>query len=199
MTRQKNSVKRNDFASAAWAVGGLVGLGFVLQIALGAFPLALLGFPVNIFAGGAIVLGCVCAGVMADSRAVKWLTGMPLAVMLISAFCVLALIMGLTPQGATPMGGMAAGAARLGFNAMTTSWPFVLVYFGLLVALGCLVARRLAGFRWRDWGFYLNHIGLWLVLLAAGLGHADMRRYHVQVDEGTSVRQGWEAAIEKPF
>jgi hypothetical protein len=81
---------------------------------------------------------------------------------------------------------------------MTSSWPFVLVYLALLVALGSLIARRLVSFRIRNLGFYLNHIGLWLALFAAGLGHADIERYMVQVDEGTTAQMGYDAATGHP-
>jgi hypothetical protein len=182
------------FSGPAAAVGAVLAAGFALQLLTGGFVFEVLARPVGLFAAVALVLVCAAAGLFADTRAVRWLTGVPLAVCLISTLGALALIMGLTPQGAAPAGGLAEASARLGFNSMTSSWPFVLVYLFLLVALGSLIARRLAGFRWRDRGFYLNHIGLWLVLLAAGLGHADIERYMVQVDEGTTVGMGLDRA-----
>jgi hypothetical protein len=99
------------------------------------------------------------------------------------ALLILTLIMGLTPQTDT------APADRnfftmLGFHNMTGSWPFILIYFTTLLSLGALIVRRLAKFNIRDYGFYLNHLGLWLVLFAGGLGHADMERYIMHVREG---------------
>jgi cytochrome c biogenesis protein ResB len=142
---------------------------------------------------------CAAAAMWAQSRFVVWFTSVPMAVCLISALCILALIMGLTPQGAAPVGDVAEASARLGFNAMTSSWPFVSVWFVLLLSLGSLVARRLASFRISDWGFYLNHAGLWLVLFAAGLGHADMERYMVRVDEGSVEQMGYDDAAGYPL
>jgi hypothetical protein len=186
------------WSGSVWFVAGLAAAGFVLQLLGGGFETGVLARPVNIFAGGAIVLCCAAAGLMADSRWVRRLTGVPLAVCLISGLAILGLIMGLTPQGAAPAGGLSTVSARLGFNDMTSSWPFVFLYLALLVALGSLVARRLAAFRWRDTGFYLNHLGLWLTLFGAGFGAADIERYQARVDEGTTVHMGFDTATGHP-
>jgi cytochrome c biogenesis protein ResB len=90
---------------------------------------------------------------------------------------------------------VAEAGARLGFNAMTHSWAFALVWLALLVSLGCVVARRLARLNiGKDWGFVLNHTGLWLVMLAGGLGHADREQYMVRVDEGAATSEGHDEA-----
>lgn len=203
MSKQNPSVKnirspRGRFTGPTVTTCVIVGVGFLLQLALGSFDLRVLAAPVDMFVGGAMVLLCAAAAMFSDSRFVRWFTGVPMAVCLIAALGILALIMGLTPQGADPMGGAAMVSARLGFNAMTASWPFVLVYFALLMSLGGLIARRLARFKWKDWGFYLNHAGLWLALFAAGLGHADIERYIVKVDEGATVTVGTDTATGHP-
>jgi hypothetical protein len=197
-TSRNTPPSRGRFRASAVVTGALAAFGVLLQITLGGLDPGLLASPVNLFAGGAMVLLCIAVAMFADTRFVRWFTGVPMAVCLISALGVLALVMGLTPQGATPMGGGAMVSAWLGFNAMTTSWPFVLIYFALLMSLGGLVARRLAQFRWRDWGFYLNHLGLWLTLFAAGLGHADIERYMVKVDEGATATVGTDADTGRP-
>jgi cytochrome c biogenesis protein ResB len=56
----------------------------------------------------------------------------------------------------------------------------------------------MARFRLGDVGFYLNHIGLLLVLFAAGFGYADIERYMVRVDEGTTVQMGYDPATGHP-
>ncbi len=199
MSKSTDETKpRSRFTAPLWTVAAIAAAGFALQLAGGGFNIAVLARPVNLWAGGAIVLISVAAGLNAGSRAVRWFTGVPLAVCLIGALCALALIMGLTPQGAVPAGGLAEMSARLGFNEMTSSWPFVLLYLTLVVSLGCLVARRLADFRLREWGFYLNHIGLLLVLFAAGLGHADIQRYMIKMDEGATGQMGYDATTGHP-
>lgn len=185
----KTAQRRRKYTAGIAAACGLVATGFVLQPVLGGFNVRHLAAPVNLLFGGAVVLSCGVAGWFSGSRFVKWFTGVPVSVCLLGAFCMLLLIMGLTPQGAVPAGGASRVFARLGFNSMTSSWPFVLVYTAILLSLGSLVARCLARFRLRDWGFYCNHLGLWLVLFAAGLGSADTERYLMRVYEGGELQR----------
>jgi len=186
-------ISRN-FTLSAVATAGVVAVGFALQLAAGPFDSRVLVWPASGLLFGALVLLCVPVALSPRGRFVRWLSGVPLAVCLIAALGALVLIMGLTPQGARPVGAMAEAGAWLGFAAMTRSWPFVLTWLAVLVALGAVVARRLATFRFgKDWAFCLSHIGLWLTMAAGGLGHADMRQYMVRVDEGAATSQGVDA------
>ncbi|MDH6342542.1 hypothetical protein M2480_001164 [Parabacteroides sp. PFB2-12] len=162
---------------------GIVMVGFLLQLTTGSFNFYLLAAPVNLWVGIALVALSAASLWIGKSRFMKWFTGVPFAVSLISALLILCLIMGLTPQVATT-GHPTTLFSRLGFDNMTHSWAFVFIYFTILLSLGSLIARRLYRFRWKDYGFYLNHIGLWLVLFASGLGYADMARYVMYVREG---------------
>ena len=96
--------------------------------------------------------------------------------------------MGLTPQvtGDNHIHDISGIPSRLGFDRMTSSWSFILVYFLTLNSLGALIIRRLVPFQKKDYAFYLNHIGLWLLFFASGLGAADMERYVMKVNEGQS-------------
>lgn len=63
----------------------------------------------------------------------------------------------------------ADGQSALGFDAVTHSWPFVIVFYFTLLNLSCVTSRRLL-FHWRDYAFYLNHLGLLVLLYAGGFG-----------------------------
>lgn len=164
---------------------GIIIVGFLLQISIGSFDFYLLSAPVNLWMGVIIIALCIASLWRSKGLFIKWFTGAPAAVCLISALLVLSLIMGLTPQLASTASGSPMNIfTRLGFDSMTCSWAFVLIYFTVLLSLGCLIARRLYCFNWKDYGFYLNHIGLWFVLSASGLGYADMEKYIIYVREG---------------
>jgi hypothetical protein len=170
------------FAESVAIVAGIVLVGFALQLTIGDFDFYLLTSPANLIAGGCIVLVCITLSLFKKSSFLRWFSEVPFSVALIVALLVLTIIMGLTPQSAGEGGEDLF--SRLGFDQMTRSWAFVLIYFVTLLPLGSLIARRLRSFRWRDYGFYCNHIGLWLVLFAAGLGHVDIERYIMHVREG---------------
>lgn len=164
---------------------GIMVVGFMLQLTTGGFDFYLLAAPVNLWVGVIIIALCTASLRIRESSFMRWFTGVPFVISLISALLVLCLIMGLTPQSANPIDGHNMIIfSRLGFNNMTHSWAFVLIYFATLLSLGCLIARRLRNFKLKDYGFYMNHTGLWLVLFASGLGYADMARYVMYVREG---------------
>jgi hypothetical protein len=152
-------------------------------MAISDFNFYLLTSPVNLIVGALIVSLCLLTLTIRKAKFLKWFTSIPFSVCLIMALLILTLIMGLTPQTGT-IPADRNFFTMLGFHNMTGSWPFILIYFTTLLSLGSLIIRRLAKFNIRDYGFYLNHLGLWLVLFAGGLGHADMERYIMHVREG---------------
>ncbi len=163
---------------------GIVLVGLMLQITIGGFNFFLLATPVNLIVGAIIILLCVSTLAFKESGFGKWLTGIPLSVCLILTLLVLAAIMGITTQGTAEPEKNNDLFRTLGFRQMTSSWAFVLIYLMTLLSLGSLIVRRLSNFNIKDYGFYLNHIGLWLALFASGLGYADFERYIMFVREG---------------
>lgn len=182
--------------SIAFVLGLLV-VGFLLQLSVGSFNYYLLHFPVNLIVGVVYVLLIIGLSFIKKNPIVNWLSSVPLSVTLITTFLVLTLFMGLIPQVVRinpgyPIDFHQASAGeifnsilyKLGFKQVTGSHPFVLVYGFLLLVLGLVIAKRFHRFKWSDYGFYLNHLGLWLFLFAAGLGTADRLRYVMYVEEG---------------
>ena len=165
-------------------VSGIIFVGFLLQATIGHFNFSLFHYPVNLIFGLLMIFILLLSSVARKTVFYQWFTGIPFSVTLIVALLVLGIIMGLTPQTVGHTHDAKNIPATLGFDRMTSSWPFVIVYFLTLMSLGALIVRRLISFRKRDYAFYLNHIGLWLLLFASGLGAADMKRYVMQVSEG---------------
>lgn len=162
-------------------VTGVLLIGTILQMVVGPFNFFLLASPINWILAGVILFLCVLMGLRPHkSSFVRWFSGAPFSVVIILALLFLTIIMGLVPQ----ITGAHHSHHFLGWDAMTSSQPFVLVYLITLLSLGTLLVRRLSHFRWSDYAFHLNHIGLWLLLLAAGLGYADIERYVMHVLEG---------------
>ena len=163
---------------------GILAVGFALQLRLGNFNFFLLQFPVNAAALALLVILCAMGGLFHGSKLARWLGGVPLCVCIIGALLSLTLAMGLTPQVTRVDPHAHNILADLGFTTMTSCWAFVLLYALALLSLGTAIARRLRHRSMRDAAFYCNHIGLWLLMAAAGLGAADMRRFVMHVLEG---------------
>ena len=64
----------------------------------------------------------------------------------------------------------------LGFSRMLSAWPFVLLYIWMVTVLGLTTLRAGFPFRWKKLAFLLNHAGLFIALITATLGNADMQR-----------------------
>ena len=165
--------------------GGLSLVGFLLQATTGNFNFEMLQYPVGLLA---ILVVIGLTGLMVfryRSPFFVWFSGVPLSVSVIGAMLFFTLIMGLIPQHSD---GHDHAHSLLGFETVTRSWPFVLLYSLLVINLSMVTARRLLNFQWRDYAFYLNHFGLLVVLISAGIGAADLRRYVMHVQEGET---GW--------
>lgn len=64
----------------------------------------------------------------------------------------------------------------IGFSKMLSFGPFVLLYVWLVAVLGMTILRAAIPFNVRKIPFLLNHAGLFVALLTATLGNADMQR-----------------------
>lgn len=163
-------------------VAGFILVGWLLQLTIGDFNYEIIRFPVNATLLGFIFLFVLLITLKHKSAFFNWLSGIPLSISTIAGLLLMGLIMGLVMQ-APPSG---HSHHIFGFDAMTRSWAFVLVYFLTIINLSSVVIRRLLNFNWRDYAFYLNHIGLLLLLMSAGMGAADLRRYVMYVEEGNT-------------
>lgn len=198
-----NNIKRSmwqfpwQYKESIAIVFGMLLVGILLQLTLGSFNFYLFHAPVNFIFGALLIMIIIGLSFSKNNPLVNWLSSVPLSVTLIGALFLMTIIMGLTPQysrvntdlhlhweHATTSEIVNFILTKLGFKQMTTSWSFVLIYSFNLLVLGLVIARRLRKFTWKDYGFYLNHFGLWIFLFGAGLGSADMLRYVMYVEEG---------------
>lgn len=173
-----------QYKESALIVAGVTLAGFALQLTLGHFNFFLLHFPANAGVAAALVLLLAASALVRNTAVFRWLSGVPLAVCCIGALLIFSVIMGLTPQVARIDPHAHNIFSDLGFTLVTASWPFVLLYALTVLSLGLVIVRRLTMFRIKDLPFYANHIGLWILLLSAGLGAADMQRFVMHVPEG---------------
>ncbi|MDR3213821.1 MAG: cytochrome c biogenesis protein ResB [Azoarcus sp.] len=189
------------YPESALFVAGVAIVGFLLQLAVGHFDFYLLHAPANYIAL-ALLAGLIALGVRyRDTALVRWVAGIPLAVALVVALLVFGLYMELTPQLSQLPTSAPDLVSRLGFTMVTSSWPFVLLYGILLVTLGISIARRLLHPSRRDAAFFCNHLGLWILLVSAGFGAADMQRVVMYVREGETqwrVHSKDEKTLELP-
>lgn len=162
-------------------VSGLILVGFLLQIVR---PLDLnsLARPANFIVLAVLLIPPLWAAVSPGNKFLLWLGSIPLSVALIAAFLIISLFMGLTPQSSSPIKSPDF-VHRLGLGSLTSSWTYILIHLGVMVSLSLALVNRLRR-KGPKAAFILNHLGLWLLLAAAGLGAADRRSYILWVEEG---------------
>lgn len=168
-------------SAEGWAIcAGLLITGFGLQLITGPVQAGLFQYPVNV-AGGLIFLLVLCIGFVVSRKitVVQWFSGLTASITSLSALLSVVLVMGFVGPG---------------IERITMSWPFVLLFLYFLFVLGFVTLKRIVSFRWRDVPFMLNHVGLFITLLAAILGNGDLRRLRMTVP---LENPEWRASDEK--
>ena len=174
------------------AIGaGLLIIGILLQMTVGAINWDLFACPVNVIVLLVYIVTLIAMHLLRKRVYLfSWLSHYSAAVSALLWVVGMTVVMGLirqTPSGHAPN----ASTDLLGFSQMIASWPFVLLYFWMVTALGLTILRASFPFKWR---FLLNHIGLFVALIAATLGNADMQRLKMTTRMGNAE---WRATDDK--
>jgi hypothetical protein len=160
----------------------LLVLGFAVEAIGGGAGIRLPGFPVNLcfIIGLALILTLLFIK-FKNKRWVTWMSGIPAAISAIVVYAVLVLLLGFIPQD---MEHPSTFLKISGLSHVKSSWPFLLIQLYFLVILGMVTLRRAIPFKVKNIGFFLNHFGLWLTILAGGLSSSDLQRFNVNLYEG---------------
>jgi len=177
--------------------GGIFTVGMVLQLILGKIVPEVYCFPVNAIFGGLFLLFLLMFHLISKKqKGLQWFAGHTAAVTALCSLLLLMIIMGFTRQlpPAIGLGQAQPLHIRTGFMQMTVSWHFVLMMLYVLWILGLTILKRLSRFKWKDTGFMLNHVGLFIALFCAILGSSDLQRLRMTVPLNTPE---WRATNEK--
>jgi len=166
---------------------GIVLIGLFLQLTVGAIEWTCITYPINIclviFFLILLVIGYIFR---ARIRFVRWMGQYPAAISALAWVIFLTLILGLTKQ--IPEDQSENGI--WGISSMLSFWPFFLVYCWLASILGMVVLSHLFPFRWRHLPFIFNHLGLFVAMVSATLGNADVKQLTMNVHVGQSEWRG---------
>jgi hypothetical protein len=178
---------------------GLIVTGFFLEVFVTSDNAFTLTYPYNVFfLIGYVSLLFVFFKWFSTSQLVRWLTKVPASISSIVLVTLLVMIMGIIPQVSSENNII----NNLGLNHITSNWAFLLILFQFLTCLGLISIKRILQFKWSNFGFILNHVGLFLALIAGVLGTGDLQRLSINVYEG---EPSWIATdeqkndIELPF
>lgn len=184
--------------------GGLIVVGLLLQLVAGPIDWSTFAYPVNVCVLALFLFIVVLIFVLRRKvYAFRYLGTFTAAVPALAFAVVLTAIMGLTRQHSSPAMSAVDGGSlpnAIGITHMLSFWPFVLVYVWIVVILGQAILKRLVHLHkgrdlWlRDVPFLLNHLGLFVTIVTATLGNADMQRLKMIIG---SDNPEWRAVDDK--
>ncbi len=205
MSEKNTKIQRNlwespwGYAESFFIGIGLIITGLFLEVFIASETTFTLKYPYNvIFLIGYVLLLFVLYKWFSTSQLIRWLTKVPASISSIGLVTFLVMIMGIIPQ--VPSNNNIVN--NLGLNHITTNWAFILIIFQFLTCLGLISMKRILQFKWENFGFILNHIGLFLALIAGILGTGDLQRLSLNVYEN---KPNWIATdaqrneVELPF
>lgn len=161
---------------------GLFIIGAALQAIVGSINWSSLAAPLNFILLAIYVAALVVLYLLKEKiYFIRWAMTYQAAIpSLISVLCI-TLVMGLVKQ--VPEGLPPTDVA--GLSKMVSFWSFVLLYFWMITIVGLVSIKMIAHFSWRKLPHILNHLGLFIAMVAATLGAADMQRVTLNAKVGS--------------
>ena len=160
---------KEGFATGA----GLILVGLVLQYSVGPIHWSDFAFPINGIFLILYLLSLVVVYLLRHRvRLFAFLFTAEAAVPTLIYAALLTVVMGLTRQVAPHE----RAIDPIGLTQMLSFWPFVFIYARLAGIVGLIALRQILHFRLREVPSMLSHIGLFIAIVSATLGSADMER-----------------------
>jgi hypothetical protein len=161
---------------------GVIVFGFTLQLFFGSINISFVRFPANLFILILLVTAILVGHFKYKQRViVQWLSSAKAAIASIVGFSVVSLLMGFITQGETAN----LLVRHLGLNNIAFSWTYVLSLLLLIITLGFATVKRIYPFRKQNFWYILNHLGLWITLIAANFGFADQMHLRMKISTST--------------
>ena len=161
--------------------GGLIIVGLILELSVGAVVWDAFRWPVNgIVLAGFLALIAIIFLLRKRVHGFQFIGTYKAAIPALVYTVALTIVMGLTRQTVN----------GTWLNNMLSFWPFVLIYVYIAVILGLTVLRQLKSWAAANFSLFtlhfslLSHLGLFLAMTTATLGNADMQRLKMIAAKG---------------
>ncbi len=177
-SKTNQNSKEVSYSVSFLIVAIVISFGIITQVVFGNLHLEKLIFPRNI-----VVLFLIISLIIIGnwkfrgSSIVSWLSSTKAAISSIVGFTVVTLIMGLLTQGTSTN----TFISKLGLNTIASSWIYAFSLLLLLFSLGFATIKRLYPLKKSNFWFILNHLGLWVTIVAANFGSIDQTHLRISV------------------
>ncbi len=161
-----------NFTESFLIAFGLMISGFLIEISINGKSINIPEWPGNIIILISYILILFSVNFFLKKTSfVKWLTSVPASISAISIFAFLVLLMGVFPQNAEQYGIV----KLLGIYNITNSWAYLLIMLYFSTCLGLVILKKFDSITKSNIGFFLNHAGLWIAIVAGSLGSSDVQ------------------------
>ena len=172
---------------------GLILVGLALQYSVGPLDWSAFAFPINAICLVLYLLSLALIYALRHRvRLFSFFFTTEAAVPTLVYAALLTVAMGLTRQVAPHE----RAIDPIGLTRMLSFWPFVLIYGRLTGIVGLIAIRQILHFRLRELPSLLSHLGVFIAIVAATLGSADMER--VKLTASMDMPE-WRATHEQGF
>ena len=186
--------------SEGFLIGGVIIVaGLALQLTLGPIKWSALVMPAGLIV--LVLLMALLSGMYLLRKRVyafEWMMHSQAAVSSIACALGLTMVMGLIPQSRE------VGVPWL--FRMLTFWPFALIWAWMMVVSGLATINHFLRFKLKEIPFLLNHLGVFLTIVAATLGCAEVQKLQMTVyydspermaisDDGVTVEPGFSVEL----
>ena len=162
---------------------GLVAAGMLLQLSVGPIRWEMMAWPVNVLVLLVLLFSITLMHIFRKRvRLFRWMATLQAGIPAMVTCAMMTMLLGVSRQ--VPSGHVPTDP--IGITAMLSFWPFVLAYTWLVLLIGMVCMTRLCRPSWRNVPFLLNHLGIFLALVAGTLGNADMQRLFMTIQEGNT-------------
>lgn len=157
---------------------GIIASGFVLQLAIGGIHIASFKSPVNLNILLLIIIFILIGHFKFKHKSlVVWLSSTKAAISSIVGFSFISILMGFITQEETTN----QLVKNLGLNNIVYSWAYIFSLLFLVISLGFATIKRLYPFRKQNFWYLLNHLGLWITIVAANFGFPDQTHLRMNI------------------
>lgn len=168
------SKKKYNYFLSFWVSLGLLIIGIIIEYALDGKGVNLPGWPLNFMILLVFVIYVLALHYFWKGKLKNWLSSIQAAIGAITVYTILVILMGFINQSDQ---NASLIVNNLGLSHINRSWYFLFISVYLLLILGLVILRRLKKLlKFRNLAFFLNHLGIWVVIAAASLGTGDLKR-----------------------
>lgn len=159
----------------------LLAISATLQLVFGSINNSLIAFPQNmLLLIELIVIQILLFVFFKKTKIISWLSSPSASISSMLLFSLWVIVMAIIPQ-------QKEIPIFLGLNDVVYTWMFAVSSFYLVLILGFVTLKRIFPFKLKNVQFFINHFGLWIVIVAGLLGAADKKELIMQVYEGQTI------------